>query len=80
MYLSQIGRNTVTACGCCDLLISNKLENPREALEKLCDQLQEHLEQNSGCKSYYDALPNLMDLRGILRRVEESGVEDEKGN
>lgn len=75
MYVSRVGRNTVTSCACCDLLISNKFQNPK-ALNKLCDQLEEHLEQNSACKAYYDALPNLMDLRGILCRVEESEVDD----
>lgn len=70
MYVCQVGRNTVTACAFCDLLISNKLKNP-EALFKLSDQLKEHLEQNSTCKAYYDTLPSLMDLRGILHRVEK---------
>lgn len=77
MHISRIGKNTITVCELCDLLISNKLEDPRQALEELCNQLDQHLEENLICKSYYDSLPTLMDLRGILRRV-ESEVEDDK--
>lgn len=71
MYISQVGRNTVSACAFCDLLISNKLKNP-EALVKIQDQLREHLSESLACKAYYDALPTLEDIRGILKDEESS--------
>lgn len=70
MQICQIERNFVTACAFCDLLIFNKITNPRKAAEKLSDQLRAHIDTNPACKAYYDALPTFEDMRGILKRGE----------
>lgn len=74
MYITQLGGHTITVCAFCDLLISNKVTNPGEAIEKLHAQLGNHLDQNSECRAYYDALPTFEDVRGILKPDTDGGA------
>lgn len=62
MYTANVGGHFVTACGCCDLLMSNKI-----SCWECSDQLEAHLEKTPKCKEWYDNLPTFADIRGIMK-------------
>jgi len=66
MQITTIGLNHVTCCSCCDILISNQLPDGGDAIRELQVQLQAHLDLDSACKVYYQSLPKVKSLWGIM--------------
>lgn len=64
MQTTTIGNNLITACRCCDVVLSVKFtDDPKLGdLSALVDQ---HLADNPKCQAFQDNLPSLIDCRGI---------------
>ena len=66
MHISTIGKNHVTCCTCCNILISNQAADAGDGIRELEEQLQSHLNLNGDCRVYYQGLPKVENLWGIM--------------